>query len=433
MTPEQFHQLAQALPESLLLITGNGKILIANQSAGAMLNLSCKELRGKMLFDFVTEPREKVINYLQACSRSRQMVVGSLTLQSPDGETIMCRSKGAVIQPSSAQSPALNILRLENRGSANCDFILLNHKIEVEQRKQAQAELSRANEALQHTLCELQKTQIQLVQAEKMSSLGQLVAGVAHEINNPVSFIHGNVVHARKYIEELLELIHIYQQQYPHPTIEIKEKIDTIDLDFIKEDVDKVLHSMTVGTERISSIVKSLRNFSRLDEAEAKEVDVHEGIESTLLILDRRLRTQSNNQRIEVIKEYGQLPLVNCYPGQLNQVFMNLLSNAIDALEESGIDKPQISIRTAVLNRDWISIRIADNGSGITQKVCEQIFNPFFTTKPIGKGTGLGLSISYQIVTRSHGGRLDCCSEVGRGAAFIIEIPVNAKAKSVGS
>jgi signal transduction histidine kinase len=396
MTPEQFHQLAQAMPESLLLITGNGEILIANQSAAVMLNLGCKELRGRMLFDFVTEPREKVLNYLQACSRSRQMVVGSLTLKGLDSQTIMCRSKGAVIQPSSAQSPALNVLRLENRASANCDFILLNHKIEVEQRKQAQAELSRANEALQQTLCELQKTQTQLVQAEKMSSLGQLVAGVAHEINNPVSFIHGNVVHASKYVQDLLELLHIYQQQYPHPTREIKDKIDTIDLDFIKEDVDKVFHSMTVGTERISSIVKSLRNFSRLDEAEAKEVDVHEGIDSTLLILDCKLRIQSNNQRIEVIKEYGQLPLVNCYAGQLNQVFMNVLSNAIDALEESGVDKPQIWIRTAVLNGDWISIQIADNGSGITQKICQQIFNPFLQQNQLVKAPDWG----YLLVTK---------------------------------
>jgi signal transduction histidine kinase len=331
---------------------------------------------------------------------------------------------------------------------------------------------------LQLALQELQQAQTQLVQQEKMASLGQLVAGVAHEINNPVSFIYGNINPACEYTQDLLHLLQLYQQHYPQPVPEITEQLEIINLEFIAEDFPKLLMSMHNGADRIRQIVLSLRNFSRHDEAQLKPVDIHEGIDSTLLILQHRLKQQPDRSEIRVVREYGQLPQVECYPGQMNQVFMNLLSNAIDVLEESLIRvqssglsdttaqsrqgatvfNPMIRIRTEVIhsslpksdrtasqqktNRDpldstirpkssdgkkcasYLVIYIADNGSGVTTDVLHQIFNPFFTTKPPGKGTGLGLSISYQIVVNRHKGQLFCRPAEGQGAEFVIEIPL---------
>lgn len=280
-------------------------------------------------------------------------------------------------------------------------------------------------------LSELQKTQAQLIQTEKMSSLGQLVAGVAHEINNPVNFIYGNLAHVSQYTQDLLHLIHLLLQQDSSLTPEIQDKAEAIDLNFIMEDLPNMLSSMKLGAERIRGIVLSLRNFSRLDEAEMKPVDIHEGIDNSLLILQHRFKARVKRSEIKVIKEYGNLPLVSCYAGQLNQVFMNILSNAIDALEErwsiknSSIENPEIRICTQLLQTNWVAISIADNGSGMTEKVRKQLFDPFFTTKSVGQGTGLGLSISYQIVVEKHGGVLKCSSEPGQGAEFWIEIPMS--------
>ncbi|MGH1395677.1 MAG: sensor histidine kinase, partial [Trichormus sp.] len=272
---------------------------------------------------------------------------------------------------------------------------------------------------LQIILQELQETQGQLIQTEKMSSLGQMVAGIAHEINNPVNFIYGNIECADNYIKDLIHLVDLYQQHYPNPEYIITETIEEIDLNFISKDLLNLLSSMKIGAKRIREIVLSLRNFSRLDEADMKEVDIHEGIDNTLLILNHRLKSD-----IEIIKKYGKLPHINCYPSQLNQVFMNIINNAIDALLENTQQNPkQIIISTQTTENNFIKIEIADNGSGIPTEIIKKLFDPFFTTKPVGKGTGLGLSICYQIVEK-HQGKIEVVSEVNEGSKFIIYLPV---------
>jgi len=311
---------------------------------------------------------------------------------------------------------------------------------EIAQRKQIEVTLrdSEARERdksqqLEQAIETLKRTQTQLIQTEKISSLGQLVAGVAHEINNPVGFIHGNLIHVQYYAESLLKLVHLYQKHYPNAIGEIEKEAENIDLDFLQDDLPKILSSMRIGTDRIRQIVLSLRNFSRMDESEFKEVDIHEGIDSTLLILQHRLKARLEHPEIKVIRDYGDLPLVECYAGQLNQVFMNILANAIDALEERNTQQVAcsierhpccITISTSVVDSQWVKIAIADNGNGIPESIQTQIFNPFFTTKPVGKGTGMGMAISYQIITEKHGGTLRCFSTPEKGTEFEICIPV---------
>ncbi len=280
-------------------------------------------------------------------------------------------------------------------------------------------------QVLENAFEELQRTQMQLLQTEKMCSLGQLVAGIAHEINNPVNFIYNNLNFVCEYIEEILALLELYQQHYPNPNIEIQQKTKVIDLEFIKEDLPKMLSSMKLGTDRIYEIILSLRNFSRSDQKERQSVDINKILDSVVLILQHRIKPNGGKPGITIIKEYGDLPPVTCYPGQLNQVFMNLIANAVDALEESLVDNGQICIRTQVINdNSHILIQITDNGSGISHELQQQIFNPFFTTKPVGKGTGLGLSISHEIIAQKHGGNLKCISEPEKGTEFWIELPL---------
>ncbi|UZQ54785.1 PAS domain S-box protein [Trichothermofontia sichuanensis B231] len=337
---------------------------------------------------------------------------------------------------------------------------------EIEERQEVEAKLRRSEkrlrrhgEQLRRLLRQLKNTQAHLVQAEKMSSLGQLVAGVAHEINNPVNFISGNLTHARQYLHDLLDVLALYRKHYPEPPLEIQARELAIDLDFLVADLPALLNSMMLGADRIHQIVLSLRNFSRHDQAACKAVDIHQGIDSTLLILRHQLTLPNGRQTITVEKDYGDLPLVECYPGQLNQVFMNLLSNAIDAIAERfapleqaphcdrftegpspettpaqstevaqgkllSASTPTLRIQTEQTDPHWITIHIADNGIGIPAALKQQLFDPFFTTKPVGKGTGLGLSISYQIIVERHGGHLECYSQPGVGTTFTIRIPL---------
>jgi signal transduction histidine kinase len=300
-------------------------------------------------------------------------------------------------------------------------------------------EASDRAENLRHAMLELHKAQSQLVQNEKMSALGQLVAGVAHEINNPVNFISGNLEFTEQYTQGILDLLQAYQALYPHPEPSLEQMAAAIDLPFLLADLPHMIRSMKVGTTRIQEIVLSLRNFSRMDESMLKSVDVHEGIDSTLMILQHRLKAVPAGQEpigsqrppIQITKLYGELPPVECYAGQLNQVFMNLLSNAIDAIDESilaaaatGSPGPEIQIETLMVNEYCVQIQIRDTGAGIPEAVQSRLFDPFFTTKPIGKGTGMGLSISYQIIADRHGGSLQCASTPGKGSTFCIMLPL---------
>jgi len=265
---------------------------------------------------------------------------------------------------------------------------------------------------------ELKQTQAQLIQGEKMSSLGQMVAGLAHEINNPVNFIYANLDHAHNYTQDLLDIINLYQQHYPQPVSEITTKIEEVELDFISDDLPKLLSSMHTGTERIRQIILSLRNFCHLDEAEMKQVDIHAGLDNTLLILNHRI-----NRGVQVIKQYESLPLIECYPAQLNQVFWHIISNAVDELTiYKKCINPQISIETRLINPNEIEVRIRDNGQGICPTIKDKIFDPFFTTKPVGEGTGMGLAICYQVVEK-HRGKIQVNSELGQGTEFVVTLP----------
>ncbi|MBD2292708.1 amino acid permease [Anabaena sphaerica FACHB-251] len=394
---EASEHLFMVAQEGILVLDEKGIIQQANPATESVFAVNPLTLLGKHLNKFLT----KLNAYPETWDK---------------------RSEHTLIQNSNAITLEVSI---SDRTQQNFqEYVVILH--DITQRKKAEEILRQSEAQLRQ---EAEELAAQLVQIEKMSSLGQLVAGIAHEINNPVSFIYGNIHPANQYIQDLIRLIQLYQQHYPQPVTEIQNEIETIDLNFVLTDLPKLLNSMEVGSRRIKEIVLSLRNFSRLDEAEMKAVNIHEGIDNTLMILQNRFKATSDRPAIEVIKEYGKLPLVECYAGQLNQVFMNILANGIDALEESiakgkEIEEPQIQIHTQITINEQVIISIKDNASGIPEHIQKHLFEPFFTTKPVGKGTGLGLSISYQIITEKHGGNLKCVSYPEMGTEFVIAIPL---------
>ena len=423
---QRYRKLVENLREIVFECDRRGCLTFVNHAWTETLGYPVVDVTGKRLQDFIVSGDNESLHLaLQNQSNCKL----ELRFLHQSGNILWLE---LAIRLSHNQKLSGSLINVTERKQAAALLKQTNEELEARV-KQRTSELIQTNQELTVTLQELQQTQGQLIQNEKMSSLGQLVAGIAHEINNPVNFIHGNLAHVRNYTQNLLGLIAIYQHHYPNPVHEVQAEAEAIELKFIQDDLSKVIASMEKGSYRIREIVHSLRNFSRLDEAEIKTIDIHEGLDSTLVILAHRLRTSAEKPAIHIIKDYASLPEVECYAGLLNQVFMNILANAIDVLEaaaekqtpdERATNPGQITLQTSLIDEQWVKIQISDNGAGMSPEIQCRIFDPFFTTKPIGKGTGMGMSISHQIVTERHKGKLECFSAPEKGTEFMIQIPL---------
>lgn len=381
----------------------------------------------------IAKPIEKVTAIAQAVTDSTNFDI-QVPIQTQDEVALLAQAFNQLISWAGQYTRELQEARdtLEQRVQARTQDL-----------QQSERQLKQKAKTLQETLLNLKQTQMQLIESEKMSSLGQMVAGIAHEINNPVGFIYGNLEHAKAFAEDIFYLLDLYQQHYPTPIEEIEIALEDIELDFIKEDFPNLMDSMHIGTERIKEIVLSLRTFSRLDEAEVKAIDIHENLNSTLNVLNSRLGKTQQRAQISILKNYGDLPLVECYAGQINQVFMHVLNNAIDALDEKYTPEiaqrspsdapPKIEIVTTVLNEQAIAIQVSDNGPGISEAAQEHLFDPFFTTKTVGDGTGMGLSISHQIITQQHSGQLTYTSKPNQATTFTLQMPIKLSNPAIES
>lgn len=426
---QELSQLIESSAGMILLLSPDATAFEIIAEFGVFFDHSQPEPGKGIIGNIVQSNRAELVNDVQADPRLQGQKNVSAMICVP------LRAKGRVLGAIAIGTPKTDSYKAEHLKLvsifASQSAIAIDKAMLYEQSTQAAVQAKAQTQRLQQALHELQLAQTQLIQSEKMSSLGQLIAGVAHEINNPVNFIYGNLRYVAEYAQDLLHLLAKYQKFLPVAPPELESELDNIDLEFIMQDLPKLLDSMKLGTSRIVEIVQSLKNFSRHDEADMKAVNIHDGIDGTLMILHHRLKADGCRPAIEIIKDYAKLPLIECYPGQLNQVFMNILANAIDALEEKmgneEISPPtaQITIRTEVIDHQWVVIRIADNGPGMKEEVIRRIYDPFFTTKDVGKGTGLGMAISYQIVVDKHGGILKCRSQPSEGTEFWIQIPFN--------
>ncbi len=390
----------------------------------------------QLIYKFKKQETRSNKKMLRAEKLRLRIIIGSMLLSVAIATCLAFYTSQAIARPlktltkTAQRVTAESNFNLQARVSTNDEVgllaISLNQLIQwvgeyTQELKLANQRVEKHTIELTQALQDLQQTQTQLIQTEKMSSLGEMVAGIAHEINNPVNFIYGNITPLQEYTQDIFDLLNLYQKLYPDSHPEIEDLMAEIDIDYIISDFPQIISSMQMGTERIHNIVVSLRNFSRLDQIEVQSVDLHEGIDNTLLILTHKLI-----HGVEILKNYGDLPLVECYPAQLNQVFMNIIANGIDAMLESDIQPKQIVIQTEKVAEDRVFVKIRDNGPGIPPEVKDKIFDPFFTTKPVGKGTGLGLSISYQIIEK-HGGKIEVISQPGKGTEFAIALPIYSR------
>ncbi|MEH2183296.1 GAF domain-containing sensor histidine kinase [Nostoc sp.] len=432
---QELSQLIESSAGMILLLSPDATAFEIIAEFGVFFERSQPEPGKGIIGNIVQSNRAELVNDVQADPRleGQKNVAAMICVPLRAKERVLGAIAIGTTKTDSYKAEHLKLVSI----FASQTAIAIDKAVLYEQSTQAAVQAKAQTQRLQQALHELQLAQTQLIQSEKMSSLGQLIAGVAHEINNPVNFICGNLRYVAEYTQDLLHLLEKYQKFLPVAPPELESELDNIDLEFIMQDFPKLLDSMKLGTGRIVEIVQSLKNFSRHDEAEMKAVNIHDGIDGTLMILRHRLKADVHRPAIEIVKDYAKLPLIECYPGQLNQVFMNILANAIDALEESmenwgvknnpqsSTPNPQITIRTIAIDQQWVVIRIADNGPGMKEEVIRRIYDPFFTTKDIGKGTGLGMAISYQIIVDKHGGILKCRSQPSEGTEFWIQIPVN--------